>query len=170
MAKGRFNLIPPTSMGIPRVPRGLSVTKNGVKHKGQTQRLDTGTGAEGSWNYYSPYKIFRLFLNRNKAKRLKFTQKNFKINTLSTAKYQTSSRLIFPFTRKGPTNLVNRLKKQVGLHNPVLFSKILTCKSTTFDLTECASGVCLCVRGRGVNRNFFFQKALGISKNQNQAS
>ena len=35
------------------------------------------------------------------------------------------------------------------MHNPVLLSKILTCKSTTFDLTECASGVCLCVRGRG---------------------
>ena len=44
---------------------------------------------------------------------------------------------------------MNRLKKQVGLHNPVLLSKILTCKSTTFNLTECASGVCLCVRGRG---------------------
>ena len=54
---------------------------------------------------------------------------------------------------------MNRLKKQVGLHNPVLFSKILTCKSTTFDLTDCASGVCLCVRGRGVNRELFLPES-----------
>ena len=50
------------------------------------------------------------------------------------------------------------------MHNPVLFSKILTCKSTTFDLTECASGVCLCVRGRGVNRNFFSRKPLAYQR------
>ena len=54
---------------------------------------------------------------------------------------------------------MNRLKKQVGLHNPVLFSKILTCKSTTFDLTECASGVCLCVRGRGWIGIFFLPES-----------
>ena len=113
-------------------------------------RKDRGTPTASTTIDALLFKIFRLFSNRNKAKRLNFTKKNLKINTLSTAKYQTSSRLIFPFARKGPTNyLVNRLKKQVGLHNPVLFSKILTRKSTTFDFTECASGVCLCVRGRG---------------------
>ena len=43
------------------------------------------------------------------------------------------------------------------MHNPVLFSKILTCKSTTFDLTDCASGVSV-REGEGGESEFFFAR------------